>query len=490
MHVKQRRGLCLDYNSLMKFLKQMVVGLLVLIPFGFTAVVPMSPLPLAIINASESAREAAISGGTKSESKELQVILTFAPWRGELWQRLGRLQLDNHDYVGAVFSFSKAKTIGRLSIEGTLWMADALISNGEPDQAKILLREVSNVNGVDPFIFLQTALLQRSINDSLGAVATLLRAYALAPLNSEVNYQLGLQLSVSEPDSAVMFLQNAARLDPSRKGVCDILEAMIEKSKEISSSAERYIYIGQVLSTFGEWDVAQRAFLTATEVNPENATAWALLAEAAQQNKRDGLQYLKLAQQLAPDAEIVNGLSALYYRRQGKSELALIYLEKALNANPNAAVWEVEIGNTLAEMGDLKAALEHFERAVKISPQDWSPVRALAHFSIIYNYEIYTIGLPAARQALALNPGSPALMDLLGTGLMIAGDLDSAERFFLQADKIDPNQTAILIHLGQLYLAKGEKESAFRYLRQAAEFAKDSRLREMANRILIENGGR
>jgi len=124
---------------------------------------------------------------------------------------------------------------------------------------------------------------------------------------------------------------------------------------------------------------------------------------------------------------------------------------------------------------------------VEIDPQSYLPWRALAVFSLTRSYEVETIGLAAARMALQLNPGSPALMDLLGTTLMKIGKLDEALPYFLQADTIDPHQPAILIHLGQLYLAQGEKEKAIEVLQQAVEFARDSRLRDMAINILKEN---
>jgi tetratricopeptide (TPR) repeat protein len=112
----------------------------------------------------------------------------------------------------------------------------------------------------------------------------------------------------------------------------------------------------------------------------------------------------------------------------------------------------------------------------------------MALFSITRNYKVSEIGLPAATQALALFPSSPALMDLLGTGLMLENAYDEAEHYFLEANSIDPNQSAILIHLGQLYFAMGQSEEARDFLNQAVEFAKDNRLRELANRILAENG--
>jgi len=82
------------------------------------------------------------------------------------------------------------------------------------------------------------------------------------------------------------------------------------------------------------------------------------------------------------------------------------------------------------------------------------------------------------------------LTDLLGTGLMLAGDYDSAERFLLDAEKMDPNQSAILIHLGQLKVLQREYESAREYLRAAMEFAPSNRLRELASQLLREISGK
>jgi Flp pilus assembly protein TadD len=168
----------------------------------------------------------------------------------------------------------------------------------------------------------------------------------------------------------------------------------------------------------------------------------------------------------------------------------LRYLEQAVKANPAAAVWEIETGNTLAAMGELAEAETHFRNAIQLDVTDWVSWRALALFSISRNYKVDTIGLEATRQALVFNPNSPPLLDLMGTGLMLQGDLDSAERFFLQADQLDPNQAAILIHLGQVNIYRGQKQSAFNYFRRAAEVAEESRLRELANRLLKENGGK
>ena len=451
-------------------------------------VLPFSPYAVAMTEAGKMSRIAFLEGDRNTEIEALTTIIQYSPWRGDIWLRIGRLQLDQGYYSESIQALDKAGNLGELSTESMLWLAEALILNGETDRARDVLRQFSSKSEVDPFIFLQAAQMQRSLNDTYGALATLLKAYEVDPLNGEVNYQTGLQLSATEPEQALPFLQRAAEQNSDRLGICETLIHMIENSSSEESESERFVVIGQTLSTYSEWDVAQRAFQKAVELDTQNGIAWALLAEAAQQNGEDGTQYILIARDLAPDAELVNGLTGLYYRRQGKSELAMQYLQRALEINPDALVWAIEIGNTYSEMGDLASALEQYKAATEIDESDWMPWRALAAFCVTRNYELEEVGLPAARQALRLNDQSPALMDLLGTALLMTNDYDEALYYFKQADAIDPYQSAILIHMGQLYLAMGDRDQGIEYLQQALDYARDNRLREMARRLLLENG--
>lgn len=470
----------------MSFRKNLLVGILVLLPVLAAFWMPIGPLPDELASARKTASAAKFSGNAEAESAALETVLGYAPWEGKTWQRLGRLELDAGHYGDAVNAFDQASKLGQLTAEGRLWMSDALISNGEGERAKEMLRQFPGSKGTDAFLNLQAAMLQRSLNDPFGALTTLLIAYNSDPLNGEINYQTGLQLAAIEPDRSLDFLKRAADLNADHLATCQALETVIRDTSSLGESGARYLAIGRQLSLLEEWDVAERAFQKAVELDGQNGIAWSLLAESAQQNGEDGEIYILKARELAPDEEMVNGLTGLYYRRTGKSELALVYLQKALDANPTAGVWEIEIANTLDGRGDLAGALAHFQSATTIAPKDWTSWRALASFCITRNYQLLEVGIPAARRALQLNPSSPVLLDLLGTALMMDGELDESLGYFLKADALDPHQSAILIHLGQAYQAKEDAENASFYFQQAIQYARNERLSEMARRLLQE----
>jgi tetratricopeptide (TPR) repeat protein len=475
------------YNTFVRRIDFILSGLLIILPVILVGFVQTWPVPVAVRQANAAAQSAASDDALAIS--DLQLLLEYQPWRNDLWERLGRAYLNAARYTDALTSFQQAEDTGDLTSQGKIAWADALISSGEQQKAKQLLRAEGEMQS-ELFSFLQVTALQRRIGDVYGAEATLLRAHQYFPNNNEVNFQLGLLLATTQPESAIQFLQKAQGLESNDMLLKNALITTIENTQELASFSERYLMIGQVFANFSAWDVAAEAFRSALAGNSESALSWAYLAEAEQQMGQDASQAISRALELAPDNEIVNGLSGLYYRRQGKFDLSLVYLDRAVALQPTASVWLTEKGRTYEAMGDMENAYRWLGAATDLAPQDAAAWQALAVFSFTYNYDVIEGGLPAARKALALQPSSPVLADLLGAGLMLVGDYDSAERFFLQADALDPHQSAILIHLGQLKLLQGEYAQARDYLQQAVNYAPSNRLRDLALQLLERANGR
>lgn len=471
----------------MKNVRPGIARLLILLPVLIAVVLQPFPYPETIRHTNRLVQF--IDNSETQQIDPLLMLLSFEPWRKDLWEKLGREYLDAGEYVAAISAFQQSNENGGISIDGGIAWADALILHGGREEAKILLRKTSSAQP-DFFDLLQIIALQRQIGDVYGAEATLLTAHRIDPGNDEVNFQLGLMLSTTQPDSATHFLYEADSLSENDLLLKEALLSTIETSRGPVTASERYQKIGQVLSTFNEWDVASQAFQSALANAPDSALNWIYLAEAQQQLGYSGSEAISRAMELGSDNEIVNGLTGLYYRRQGKNDLSLIYLNKAATINPEAIVWVIEKSRTYEALGNLEASYKLLIEAINLSPEDWTSWRTLAIFCFTHNYEVEQTGLVAARKALALNPSSSALMDLLGTGLMLAGDLDSAERFFLQANEMDPRQSAILIHLGQLKVLQKEFTQARNYLQQAIDYAPNNRLRDLAIQLFNENGGK
>ena len=374
------------------------------------------------------------NGDRTGEITALAGVVAYQPWRIEVWEKIGNLQYVTGDYKTAVETYQKASGFGKLSARSLYNEGKSWYELGEKEKAKAAYRSSSEADAQDTDLYVELASAQEAINDSIGTLATLLRAYALAPDDKAINYALGVQFSASQPDHAEKFLNNA-KADAAYAAYAEALLSTIESTKSLGESAERYIYLGQELSQISEWQAAASAFNNAISLDEQNGITWALLGEAVQHEGESGYDELAKALQLNPHSDIVNGLTAVYYRRQQKYDLAITYLYKAVENNPHESTWQVEIGNTLALKGDFSNALVHFQVATLMDPEDWVPWQSLATFCVTYNYEASTTGIDAAKKALLLLPDNAVLLDIMGSAYYISGDLDSAERYFLQALK-------------------------------------------------------
>ncbi len=470
----------------MKLRAKILLLSILLLPLGFAFLPNAGTSPTDLTRFLREERAALTGGDAGGERSALEGVLEFQPWRGDLWQRLGRLYMDGDDEQSALRAFEKAQELGQLDPLGQVWLGDMLINNGYGDAARHVL---GSIDTGDTFVLLQAAALIGPLGDRKNMLELLEKANRAEPGSSEVNYQLGIHKMTTDPGNALAHLE-LARVDASRAAAASYFIQVIHGYGEAAASGEWYLYAGQAQAKAGEWTAALASFQMAVEALPQNASAWALLGETQQQTGADGWPSLEKALALDPSGEIVNGMLGLYYRREGNMEKALEHLRQAHNTNPDVAVWLIESGRTLAAMGKLEEGMQDFRRAIEVDVRNIDSWQALAEFSILHNYQVESTGLEAARQALALDAENPVMMDLLGTVYLLLGDLDSAERFFLQALERDPEEAAILIHLGQVNLYRDENEIAFEYLRRAATAARDDRLREMANRLLKENGAK
>jgi len=182
---------------------------------------------------------------------------------------------------------------------------------------------------------------------------------------------------------------------------------------------------------------------------------------------------------------VAQALYALRLRREGHPKDALPFLQAVAKMEPNQIAWREEIGRTLAETGDINAALAEFQAAVDLQPNNPEVWKELARFCIEYNFEIRGTGLQAARQALALQPEDAEALDLMGWTMFLLEDTTSAERFLHRSLEADPGYAGASLHLGQVYLNTGQEVEARQNLTRASRLASPgSETKLLADRLL------
>ncbi len=162
-------------------------------------------------------------------------------------------------------------------------------------------------------------------------------------------------------------------------------------------------------------------------------------------------------------------MAGVYFRRISEFDSAVQRLLKAAELEPANAIWRMEIGNLYADQHNTRAGLAEYQKAAALEPDNALIWQQVAEFCLYYDLELRQVGLPAARQAAALAPEAAAYADTLGRVMAALGDPASAERFLQQAIEKDPDFSAAMLHLGQLYLNQGQTAQAEYYLAKAAQ---------------------
>jgi tetratricopeptide (TPR) repeat protein len=147
-------------------------------------------------------------------------------------------------------------------------------------------------------------------------------------------------------------------------------------------------------------------------------------------------------------------------------------------------VWRVELGNLHAQQGDLVQAMAEFRTAIDLEPKSPQIWRALASFCLMYEVELEKTGLPAAREAMALDDQDARAYDLAGAILVALEQPDEGKKLLLQALNLDENLADAHLHLGSLYLQQLLMDQAEKELNQAWELDPKGSTGKLALRLL------
>lgn len=468
----------------MRIREKIVVGIKVLLPMLLAVLLGLWPQATIVRGALQTAQAAESRRNYALAAEQLQAALAYLPYRADLWERLGEQQLRAEKPAQAAEALQKAWMLEGISDQGLEHLAQAHLALGEDAGAAAAWQARIQRGAANPETYVSLAAAQRRMGDLNAAAATVREWQARFPQDSQAVYAFATHLMLVSPLEAGAVLEKITALDARYAERAALLQEALGKMQDEPDAAFKMILVGRALGQAGEWGLAAEAFAQATRLSPQYAEAWAMLAEARQQQGLDGRAALEQAQTLAPDSVVVRSLQALYWRRQGKPEVALVIYNQLAALEPKQAAWQAEMGNALSEMGDILSALPHYQQAAMLAQEDPLYWETLARFCVHNGMEVRSIGLPAARQALALRPDDPRMLDLMGWVMLYVQDLPSAERFLQQAIQHDAAFAAAHLHLGQVYLQTGQFAQARTHLLNAVSLDDTGQEARIAQRLL------
>ena len=464
-----------------------------LIPLILLALSGIAPRPHALTQALHQA----LLGLQATSSPQVAARSAYAlaqqaeqlPWRTDLWEPAGHLALKGGDLQAAIQFLERAAAQNSLSPAGQVMLGDAYAASGEQPAAIQAWEAALKVQGSSVEVLTRLLKSHRAVGDYPAAIADLKALTTLQPTDSALRYQLGLLLASQQPEAALAHLAQAAELNPNLAEQVNKLVEAIRTGSLAGDPAQTLFEAGRALASNGEWELAAEAFHQATLARPDFADAWAFWGEARQHLQSDPLSQpvppeLEKALSLNPSSLSANTLMALYYQRRARFDQALVYLRKVTDLYPQNPDLQVELGEVLALSGDLPGALQSYQKAIELAPQDALYQRLLAGFCIRHETHLQDVGLPAARRAVILNAQDPDNLDVLGQALFLQGDLTNAERFFQRALEMEAEYTQAHLHLGLVYALQGERSLARQEWELVMAQAPGSAAAEQAGRLI------
>jgi tetratricopeptide (TPR) repeat protein len=425
-------------------------------------------------------------GAHLQASAHLAQAAELSPGQASLWEQAGDEALEGGNPSLAVRYYQQASTKGILSPSGLVKLGDTLQATGDL-QAAIQAWQAAPTSAE---AWSHLAKIHETLKDYPAEVNDLKALLALQPGQAKTVYRLGLLEVALEPASALAYLSQAASLDPSLAAGAQTIRVSLDTAGLQSEPAYTHLLVGRALASLGEWDLAGESFSLATQIRPDYAEAWAYLGEALQHaspgtgDDQAGLTELQKAWDLDPGSISANTFLGFYWQRHAKPELALVYLKKAASLDPQNPVLQTELGNATSSLGDLPAAQAYYQRAIDMAPQDPVYWRIMAEFSLLHQIQVREIALPAARQAVLLDPQDPIGLDLLGQAFFLLEDYANAERTLQRALQANPAYPPAHLHMGQNCLMQGNLAQGRQELNQAISLAPDTPYADQARRLL------
>ena len=208
-------------------------------------------------------------------------------------------------------------------------------------------------------------LVRAAATGALRQITVQDRIMLLMPLLTDPSRSVRQRAAVEIAGAGVAMLPAADDAN-YRKGLQDFMDARMANA----DTPESQVAIGGLALSRRQWDMAQQAFTTAVEIDPQMTSAWLVLAQLAEargnvKGAEDALAAAAAASPRNVDVLLARGDVAA---RQQKFDAALGWYRRAQAADPQRPdVWVASaVGYALK--GDRVAAAAAAQRARELSP--------------------------------------------------------------------------------------------------------------------------
>jgi putative PEP-CTERM system TPR-repeat lipoprotein len=294
-------------------------------------------------------------------------------------------------------------------------------------------------------VLVNLALLRQ---DPKNAVATATQIAEQFPTHTDVLDAKGrAQTAAGDTEGAIATYKRIYELSPNSTPAMAGYVALLNGAKEFAK--------------------AQTVLQAALARDPKNGPVKGDLirVEAEIGGMRAGLAKARAFAKEDPGSPLYDRVSAELYEKAGRRDDAIDLLEKAVAAQPAAALIEA-LSGLYVRADDPGKAEALLNTRLQADPKDFAIRSILA--ALYLKQEKYDDAIAEYTRVVAEHPGDPAVLNNLAWAYQQKGDLVNARRSAEQAFATAPRTAQIDDTLGWILLAQGEADKALTYLSAAS----------------------
>ena len=171
----------------------------------------------------------------------------------------------------------------------------------------------------------------------------------------------------------------------------------------------------------------------------------------------EAIAELNRAQALAPNSDEVHWRMGNVYLSKGDMPHAIEAFQKAVELNPYYWINENSLGDAYFQTGDYEKAIQAFKQVTTLEPDVNAGYENLG--SVLVQQGKYADAVPYLQRALQIEPDAVAYTDI-GTAYFFLKRYAEAAEAFEKAAALSPNDTQLIVNLGDAYRALGQADKA------------------------------
>ncbi|MEO6423758.1 MAG: tetratricopeptide repeat protein [Candidatus Nitrotoga sp.] len=175
--------------------------------------------------------------------------------------------------------------------------------------------------------------------------------------------------------------------------------------------------------------------------------------------------------QVAPNHPDALHLLGLIASRDGKKEIAVGLISKAISVNPSNPIYYINLGNALKDQGRLEEAIVNYRQALSIRPDFAEACNNLGN--ALKEQGNLKAAIESFRQSLVYKPDFAETHSNLGNALKDQGQLDEAIACYGQALLLKPDYAEAYNNLGAALKSQNKLDAAVESYRKAVSLKSD-----------------